>query len=177
MQQFTTFWGLISAYWRSERWKEALALTVIVFAMTTLLSKASVWTAMASADFLASLAEFHTAGEDDPAGILFLAAVTYVAIYVARTGGVALRHLFSATLHRRARGWMVSRFDAEILADERIAFDLMSDRADGGGASKLPDAIDQRVDECSGALYSGVIGVDDGASGGHLPRSGSWVRR
>ncbi len=163
--RFRTFWGLVSAYWTSERWKEAWILTVIVFAMTTLLSKSSVWTAMASADFIASLAELHTSDADDPAAVLFLAGATYLAIYVARMAGVALRHLLSSTLHRRARAWMVSRFDARVLSDERVAFDLMSDRAETGGISRLPDAIDQRIDECSGGLYGGLIGLAMGLWG------------
>jgi hypothetical protein len=37
---------------------------------------------------------------------------------------VALRHFLSSTLHRRARRWLIGRFNAEILSDQRIAFDL-----------------------------------------------------
>ena len=165
MEHVRTFWGLVAAYWVSERWREAWALTVVVFAVTTLLSKASVWTATASADFLAALTEFHDEGVSDPAKVLAAAGVAYLAIYVARQGGVALRHLVSATLHRRARGWLVGRFDAEMLSDERIAFDLTSDRAEGGGAARLPDAIDQRIDECSNGLYGGLIGLAMGLWG------------
>ncbi|MDN3713967.1 hypothetical protein QWZ10_23280 [Paracoccus cavernae] len=29
----------------------------------------------------------------------------------------------------------------------------MSDRSDGGDRSRMPDAVDQRVDECTGGLY------------------------
>jgi ABC-type uncharacterized transport system fused permease/ATPase subunit len=165
LRKLRTFWGLIAAYWISARWKEAWALTIIVFAMTTLLSKASVWTATASADFIASLAEFHRPDVVDPAGVLLTAAALYLAIYVARALGVALRHLLSTTLHRRARAWLVGRFDAAILADERVAFDLMSDRSQQAGASRLPDAIDQRIDECSGGLYGGLIGLAMGLWG------------
>ena len=75
LARLRTFWGLISAYWFSDRWKEAWLLTAVVFSMTTLLSKSSVWIATASADFIASLAEFHTLGADDPAAVLLLAAI------------------------------------------------------------------------------------------------------
>ncbi|MBU3029004.1 ATP-binding cassette domain-containing protein [Paracoccus sp. XHP0099] len=156
----------MSAYWVSERWREAWLLTVIVFAITTLLSKSSVWVAVASADFLASLANFHDAEAGvDPVRVVLLAAAAYLAIFLARTAGVALRHLVSATLHRRARGWLVGRFNDAILADERIALDLMSDRSESGGSSRMPDAIDQRIDECSGSLYGGVIGLTMGLWG------------
>lgn len=166
MAGLTGFWGLLTAYWVSDRWREAWLLTVLVFGITTLLSKASVWVALASADFLASLANFHSmeAGVD-PVRVVMLAAGAYLGIFLARTGGVSLRHFISATLHRRARGWLVARFNSAILSDGRIALDLMSDRSEADGRPRMPDAIDQRVDECSGALYGGVIGLAMGLWG------------
>ncbi|WP_116134518.1 ATP-binding cassette domain-containing protein [Tropicimonas sp. IMCC34043] len=166
MKDLEKFWGLVASYWLSERWREAWTLTAIIFAMTTVLSKASVWTATASADFLASLAGFHRADAGvDPVRVVLMAAAAYVAIFVARSGGVALRHFVSSTLHRRARAWLVDRFDRQILADERIALDLMSDRSDAGGSPRMPDAIDQRIDECSVGLYGGIIGLAMGLWG------------
>lgn len=163
--KLSSFWGLATAYWTSDSWKEAWALTVVVFAMTTLLSKASVWTATASADFIASLAELHRSDAEDPAGALLLSAFVFLGVFVARASGAALRHMMSTTLHRRARAWLVDRFDSEILADERIAFDLMSDRTDDSAGARLPDAIDQRVDVCSAGLYGGLIGLAMGLWG------------
>ncbi len=166
VKRLSGFWGLLFAFWASERWREAWLLTVIILAMTTLLSKASVWVAIASADFLASLANFHGADAGiDPARTVLLAAAVYLAIFLSRSSGVALRHYVSATLHRRARGWLVGQFNAAILADERIALDLMSDRSEAGGSPRMPDAIDQRVDECSANLYGGIIGLTMGIWG------------
>lgn len=166
VKRLGSFWGLLSAYWFSERWREAWLLTGLVLALTTLLSKASVWVALASADFVAALAGFHDLPSgSDPAQVLLLAGGAYLGIFLARAGGVALRHFVSATLHRRARGWLVGRFDRAILADERIALDLMSDRSASGDRSRMPDAIDQRVDECSGGLYGGIIGLAMGLWG------------
>lgn len=166
MKNLSGFWGLLFAYWTSERWREAWGLTVIILAMTTALSKASVWVALASADFIASLANFHDETQGvDPGHILLLAAAAYLAIFAGRAAGVALRHYVSATLHRRARGWLVGRFNNAILADERIALDLMSDRSDAGAGPRMPDAIDQRVDVCSANLYGGLIGLTMGIWG------------
>ena len=72
LKKLRSFWGLVAAYWISERWREAWALTVVTLAMTALLSKASVWTATASADFIAAIAEFHRPDNADPAGALLL---------------------------------------------------------------------------------------------------------
>lgn len=166
MKRLSGFWGLLFAYWTSERWREAWSLTIIILVMTTLLSKASVWVAIASADFLASLAGFH--GPDaaiHPGRTVLLAASVYLAVFLARTAGIGLRHFVSTTLHRRARGWMVARFNQAILSDERIALDLMSDRSATRGTPRMPDAIDQRVDECSAGLYGGLIGLGMGLWG------------
>lgn len=166
LSRLTGFWGLVSAYWLSERWREAWTLTLVVFAITTALSKASVWTATASADFLAAMAGFHAVDAPaHPGRAVLLAAAAYLSIFTLRTAGAAVRHFVSATLHRRARAWLTTRFDREILADERVAFDLMSDRSDGNGGPRLPDAIDQRIDECSLGLYGGLIGLTMGLWG------------
>jgi putative ATP-binding cassette transporter len=166
LKRCRTFWGLLAAYWLSERWREAWLLTAVVFAATTALSKSSVWVATASADFLAALAGYHNmAPEEGPGRILLLSAAAFVAIFIARQAGVAVRHFVSATLHRRARAWLTGQFDGAILADEKIAYDLMSDRADEGSAAGLPDAIDQRIDECTNGLYGGLIGLAMGLWG------------
>ncbi len=166
VRRLTTFWGLVSAYWLSERWREAWSLTVVVLAITLVVSKAAVWTATASADFIASLAEFHRADVTDPARVVLLAAVGYFAISASRSAGLAVRHLVSTTLHRRARHGLVGRFDAEILSDQRVAYDLMSDRgSEDGKAPRMPDSIDQRLDICTDHLYGGLIGLVMGFAG------------
>lgn len=166
MNRLSGICGLLSAYWVSARWREAWLLTGAVFAITTLLYMSSVWVALASADFLAALAGIQT-GETgpDPVGVVLMAAGAYLGIFLARTGGVALRHFIASTLHRRARGWLVGQFNDAILADERIALDLMSDRSETDGRPRMPDAIDQRVDECSAGLYGGLIGLTMGLWG------------
>lgn len=165
LKRLTGFWGLVSAYWISDRWREAWFLTTLVVVMTVALSKASVWIATASADFIASLAGFHSAEAGAAAQAVLTAAAIYVAVFVARAGGAALRHFIAATLHRRARSWLAGYLDSQILADERTAFDLMSDRSDSGKGARLPDAIDQRIDECSQGLYGGLLGLAMGLLG------------
>ena len=137
----------------------AWTLTAIVLAITALVGKAAVWSATASADFIASLAEFHRPETAEPGRVILLAAMAYLGISFSRSAGLAVRHLVSTTLHRRARRWLVGRFDDEILADQRIAFDLMSDRGTDGKDGRLPDSIDQRLDTCTDHLYGGLIGL------------------
>ncbi len=168
MKRLTTFWGLVSAYWFSDRWREAWLLSVVVLAITSILSKATVWTATASADFIASLAEFQQPDIANPPRVILLAALAYFGIAFSRSAGLAVRHLLSTTLHRRARRWLIARFDAEILSDQRIALDLMSDRGADGTTARLPNSIDQRLDTCTDHLYGGLIGLVMGFWGAAL---------
>ena len=102
LKRCTTFWGLVSAYWISDRWREAWALSVVVLAITALISKAAVWAATASADFIASLVEFHRQDSANPAHVILLSALPISASPSRRSAGLAFRHLVSTTLHRRA---------------------------------------------------------------------------
>ncbi|MEM6356065.1 MAG: ATP-binding cassette domain-containing protein [Pseudomonadota bacterium] len=159
------FWGLVTAYWTSERWVEAWTLTAAVIGLTTLLSKASVWVAMASADFLHALVNVHAAeAGDDPLAWVLGAAGIYGAIALARIGGIALRHFASSTLHRKARAWVQSQYQAGMLRAGHVSANLVSDRDDSPTA-RLPDNIDQRVDECSMSVFGAVIGLAMGLWG------------
>ena len=159
LKRCTTFWGLVTAYWVSDRWREAWALSVVVLAITALISKAAVWTATASADFIASLAEFHRPDTADPARVILLSAHGLFRHLLLPLRRPRLPAPVSTTLHRRARRWLIARFDAEILSDQRIALDLMSDRGSDGKDARLPDSIDQRLDTCTDHLYGGLIGL------------------
>ena len=160
-----SFWGLLTAYWFSERWVEAWALTIGVFGLTTILSKSSVWVATTSADFLNSLVRFHMPDDGvEPVTYLFTAAAIFVAVHLGRIGGAGVRHLCSSTLHRRARGWTQAQFSEAILARNDIAANLMSDR-DTDRGRRLPDNIDQRVDDCTSNIFGGLIGLAMGLWG------------
>ncbi|GAB5375827.1 MAG: ABC transporter ATP-binding protein/permease [Acuticoccus sp.] len=161
------FWGLLTSYWLSERWVEAWSLTVAIFALTTLLSKSSVWAAMASADFLSAIVRFHAPADGvDPVTVLMTAVGAFGAIHLGRIAGIGVRHFLSTTLHRKARGWTQGRFSAALLSRNHIAMSLMSNRdARPGTAGRMPDNVDQRVDECTASLFAGMIGLAMGVWG------------
>lgn len=161
------FWGLLFAYWFSERWVEAWTLTIGVFTLTTILSKSSVWAATASADFLDALVRFHAPSEGvDPLSILTLATLAFAAIHLGRIGGVGIRHFVSTTLHRKARGWTQSQFTSSLLARNHIAMGLTGERDETAGIRpNTPDNIDQRIDECTDGVFAGAIGLAMGIWG------------
>ncbi len=161
------FWGLLLSYWTSERWVEAWSLTIGIFALTTLLSKSSVWAATASADFLNSIVRFHSPPEGlDPVAVLLTSVAAFGAIHLGRIGGIGVRHFCSTTLHRKVRGWTQSQFNAAVLGQNHIAMSLMSNRDAGpGAAGRMPDNVDQRIDECTESLFAGLIGLAMGVWG------------
>ncbi|MDT8344982.1 MAG: hypothetical protein RQ752_11205, partial [Thermohalobaculum sp.] len=155
--------GLLSAYWFSEHWVEAWGLTIGVLGLTTLLSKSSVWAATSSADFLTALVRFDRPDAGvDPLAYLITATSVFAAVHLGRIAGTGMRHLASSTLHRKARGWTQGQFSAAILARNHIAASLMSDRGAGG---RLPDNVDQRIDDCTVNVFAGMIGLVMGVWG------------
>ena len=60
------FWGLMRAFWFSNRWKQAWGLTIMIVLLTALSSKASVWLAEASGELVNSIAYFHASGNATP---------------------------------------------------------------------------------------------------------------
>ena len=70
-----SFWGLMRAYWFSDRWKEAWALTLVIALLTALSSKAGVWFAVASGELVNSIAFFHDAANTTPLQSLLLASI------------------------------------------------------------------------------------------------------
>ena len=61
-----TFWGLMRAYWFSDRWKEAWTLTLIIAGLTAAGSKARVWIAETSGELVNSIAYFHDPRNPSP---------------------------------------------------------------------------------------------------------------
>ena len=60
------FGGLMRAYWFSDRWKEAWALTLVIALFTAASSKTSVWMAEASGELVNAIAFFHDPGNATP---------------------------------------------------------------------------------------------------------------
>ena len=107
-----SFWGLMRAYWFSERWKEAWGLTLVIALLTALSSKASVWLAEASGELVNAIAFFHDPRNATPLESLLTSAGLLVLLVVLKDAGfTGIRHLFSTTLHRKWRGWLDSRFN------------------------------------------------------------------
>lgn len=157
------FWGLLRAYWLSERWKEAWGLTFAIAVLTALSSKSGVWFAEASGELVDSIAYFHDRESSDPLSRMLAAAGILVAIvFVKDIAFTGVRHLFSATLHRKWRAWLDSRFNQALLDANHTHFHVQN----GGAESpEGPDNVDQRVQESIKGLTGGAIGLAMGILG------------
>lgn len=161
------FWGLMRAYWTSDRWKEAWGLTLVIAVLTGLASKASVWMAEASGDLVNSIALFHDPENVTPLSALLTSAGTLMFLVVLKdVGFIGVRHFFSSTLHRKWRGWLNSQFNDALLDGNHTHFHLQHGAAEAGAKSPTaPDNVDQRVQESIKSMTGGAIGLAMGVAG------------
>ncbi len=162
-----SFWGLMRAYWFSERWKEAWTLTVVIALLTAISSKASIWIAEASGELVNSIAFFHDPRNESSLNSLLAAAGMLVFLVVFKDiAFVGVRHLFSTTLHRKWRGWLNTRFNSALLDANHTHFHLQHAARDRNGlAPETPDNIDQRVQDSIKGMTGGAIGLAMGVMG------------
>lgn len=161
-----TFWGLMTAYWLSERWKEAWTLTIIIATLTAVASKAGVWIAEASAELVTAIAFFHDPRILDPMTTLVWSAVTLVGLVILKDAGfIAVRHLFSTTLHRKWRAFLDARFNKALLDDNHTHFHLQNGIAASAGVAANLDNVDQRIQESIKGMTGGAIGLAMGVLG------------
>ncbi|MER8365936.1 ABC transporter ATP-binding protein/permease [Mesorhizobium sp. M0306] len=151
-----SFWGLMRAYWFSDRWKEAWTLTLVIALVTALSSKADVWFTVALAELQTSIAFFHDAANTTPLKTILTNAGLLVLLVVLKDVGIAgIRNLVSKTLHRKWRGWVDSRFNEALLDTNHTHFHAQH----GSSGHAAPDNIDQRVQESIKAMTGGAIGL------------------
>ena len=161
------FWGLMRAYWLSERWKEAWTLTAIIALFTAASSKTSVWMAEASGELVNSIAYFHDPGNVAPLSAALTAAGTLVFLVILKDAGITgVRHLFSTTLHRKWRRWLNNRFNEALLDGNHTHYHVQhASRSEDGAPLAPPDNVDQRVQESIKGMTGGAIGLAMGVMG------------
>jgi ABC-type uncharacterized transport system fused permease/ATPase subunit len=155
-----TFWGLMRAYWFSDRWKEAWTLTLFIALLTALASKASVWIAESSGELVNGIAFFHDRDNAAPlTAILSSAGMLLFLVVIKDAGFVGIRGYLSATLHRRWRGWLDERFNGALLNESHTHFHIQHGSAEGGTFHASPDNIEQRIQESIKGMTGGAIGL------------------
>lgn len=162
-----SFWGLMSAYWLSESWREAWGLTFAILVLTALSAQASVWFAVTSGELINRIAYFHHPTAPTTPTALLTTAATLAAIAVMRdVCFTAVRHFFSTTLHRKWREWLDRRFNEALLDTNHTHFHLQQMGAEASGsAAPAPDNVDQRVQESIKGMTGGAIGLAMGIAG------------
>lgn len=161
VSQMTSFWGLMRAYWVSERWKEAWALTIAIFIFTAFISKTTVWVAEASGHLMNSIVNVKSSPVQDPLmGIAINAGMLIVLMLGKDVMLVGFRHLLSTTLHRKWRKWLNDSFSDAMLDRNHTHFHLQQ-----GKGANLPDNVDQRLQESIKGMTGGAIGLVMGIVG------------
>jgi ABC-type uncharacterized transport system fused permease/ATPase subunit len=153
-----SFWGLLRAYWVSESWREAWALTAAVALLSAAASKSGVWLAQASGAFISTIASFHDLGASAISEVLTAAGVLVGLAFLKFAVFIGFRHFFSTTLHRRWRRWLDGQFNAALLSDRRPYYHLLVMGAADEGAN-VPDNIDQRIQESIKAMTGNALGM------------------
>ena len=153
-----SFWGLLRAYWISDRWREAWALTLAVVLLSAAASKSGVWLAQASGSFIATIASFHDTDAPTIEEVLTTAGALVALALLKYVVFIGFRHYFSTTLHRKWRQWLDSQFNAALLSDHRPYYHLLVMGASDEGAS-VPDNIDQRIQESIKAMTGNALGM------------------
>ncbi|MBW8284562.1 MAG: ATP-binding cassette domain-containing protein [Rhizobium sp.] len=162
-----SFWGLMSAYWLSESWREAWGLTLAILIFTGLSAKTGVWFAVTSGELVNQIAYFHHPTTPTTLGALLTTAGTLAVIAVLRDAGfTAVRHFCSTTLHRKWRAWLDKSFNDALFDSNHTHFHLQQIGSDGfGSAIPAPDNVDQRVQESIKGMTGGAIGLAMGIAG------------
>lgn len=161
MSQMTSFWGLMRAYWVSDRWKEAWALTAAIFIFTAFISKTTVWVAEASGHLMNSIVNVKSAPVQNPLMAIALNAGVLILLMLGKDVIlVGFRHLLSTTLHRKWRKWLNDSFSDAMLDRNHTHFHLQQ-----GKGSNLPDNVDQRLQESIKGMTGGAIGLVMGIVG------------
>lgn len=156
----TTTWGLIKAYWLSERWKEAWALTIAIFLFTAFISKSTVWVAEASGHLMSSIVSVNALPADDNPllNIVASAGLLIVLMLLKDVLLVGTRHWISTSLHRKWRGWLNDVFSAALLNQKHAHHHVQQ-------GNNAPDNVDQRLQESIKNLTGGAIGLTTGIVG------------
>ncbi|MFA1671828.1 ATP-binding cassette domain-containing protein [Rhizobium mongolense] len=162
-----SFWGLMSAYWLSQSWREAWGLTLAILVLTALSAKASVWFAVTSGELVNRIAYFHHPTTPTTPTALLTTAATLAAIAIMRDAGfTAVRHFFSTTLHRKWREWLDRCFNEALLDSNHTHFHLQQIGSDANGSAIFaPDNVDQRIQESIKGMTGGAIGLAMGIAG------------
>jgi len=161
VSQMTSFWGLMRAYWVSDRWKEAWALTAAIFIFTAFISKTTVWVAEASGHLMNSIVNVKSAPVQNPLVAIAMNAGVLILLMLGKDVLlVGFRHLLSTTLHRKWRKWLNDNFSDAMLDRNHTHFHLQQ-----GKGANLPDNVDQRLQESIKGMTGGAIGLVMGVVG------------
>lgn len=162
-----SFWGLMTGYWRSDSKATAYSLAAGILILTAAMSKGSVYIAEYTANFLSAAFQYApgAAAVAAPQMGLLASIGLLAAAMVGRSLIEAGRHFLSSTLHRHWRGWLNEQFNQAVLQDRHYIHLLHNQAYDRHDPDRMPDNIDQRIQESPKIMVGGAIGLAMGLWG------------
>lgn len=162
-----SFWGVMRAYWISESWREAWALTLAILILTGLSAQASVWFAVTLGELVNGIANFQNIEFPTTMKSIATTVAMLTAIALLKDGGfAAIRHYLSSTLHRKWRKWLDRCFNEALFDANHTHFHLQQIGYDAAGLpAPAPDNADQRIQESIKNLAGTAIGLAMGIMG------------
>ncbi len=156
---------LITAYWRSSHWKTAYGFIFCVAAMTVAMSVAGVVMAGYHGESINALFNYNADYNKSPLKYLTASMGGWLGLVVAKVAMEAYRHKIAGALQRRWRGWLNEQFTTTMLGD-RIYTRLLHNRApEDDDPDKMPDNIDQRIQEAAKDMTGNAVGLFMGLAG------------
>jgi vitamin B12/bleomycin/antimicrobial peptide transport system ATP-binding/permease protein len=167
VSEMRSFWGVMRAYWISERWREAWGLTLAIMILTALSAQASVWFAVMLGELVDGIAKIQNLDTPTTMKSIATTLAMLTAIALLKDGGfAAVRHYLSSTLHRKWRKWLDRRFNDALFDANHTHFHLQQTGYDAAGRpTAAPDNADQRIQESIKNLTGTAIGLAMGITG------------
>lgn len=160
MQSFS---GLIGAYWTSEKWIEAWALSAVSVGLTALLAKNGVSLAESLGDLGAAFATFHDPHNSEPMQYA-MHSVGQVGKYLGLTIGFnTARQYTLAHFHRNWRGFLNEKFTDAVLDEKDTHQKLMHHtRRDNPDVPSIAESLETVVQDSLKTATAGFTGLSIG---------------
>jgi ABC-type uncharacterized transport system fused permease/ATPase subunit len=172
LENMQTFWGLVGAWWRSDKKQWAWSMASAIVITTVALTATGIIGAAVTGELIASFADVGKAAIEGNAQALSQATgemgkwLAYEAMVgIAAVLINAARDITGKTMHRKWRNWLCDQLEGHLFENRRYVHLLYNRAGANDNVDRMPDNIDQRIQEAMKNMTGSVIGLGMGALG------------